>query len=487
MGAEVIVNWGTWEELLLGGAVLRHGTRDWSVVAAELRARTLSPYAITPEVCKAKYEDIQQRYSGAWFEELKKKRVEELKRALEKSENSIGSLQSRLESLKADKNEKRDDCHVENDSVEPELRVPSQKLERVESSTKETSKDGLSAGSFTHQTETNWSHECQVPAMSSEDMEITPGVSGSTEHEKVLNVDKLADTVYEGQGGCCKKRRGKRKRKDCSRNINEASVRESDFSIDVSRLKESSTSNCGEVVKSSGITEENTNLKKDEMKDMMEILDSVMEIKGASCFTRKHDSQKRARYRQLIRRHMDFDTIRSSISNKKINSKIELFRDMLLLANNALIFYSKNTRQYKSALLMREIVTEKLRENGTVCTKSDIHALREIGTVCTKSDIHADVDSNSMVLPVQDPPVKVRSVRSGNRKIDVAETADVSNPVSGLSHVAKKKPSSSKEDSPSSAKPLHIKKAFGGPKKIEPATPTPTKETKEKKRRRFGS
>jgi hypothetical protein len=50
MGAEVIVNWGTWEELLLGGAVLRHGTLDWSVVAAELRARTLSPYAITPEV-----------------------------------------------------------------------------------------------------------------------------------------------------------------------------------------------------------------------------------------------------------------------------------------------------------------------------------------------------------------------------------------------------------------------------------------------------
>ncbi|MCI30411.1 bromodomain protein, partial [Trifolium medium] len=94
---------------------------------------------------------------------------------------------------------------------------------------------------------------------------------------------------------------------------------------------------------------------------------------------------------------MDFDTIRSSISNKTINSKMELFRDMLLLANNALIFYSKNTRQYKSALLMREIVTEKLRENGTFCTKSDIHA---------------NVDSKSMVLPVQDPSVKVRSVRS---------------------------------------------------------------------------
>lgn len=46
----MIVTWGTWEELLLGGAVIRHGTGDWSVVAAELRGRTHSPSAITPEV-----------------------------------------------------------------------------------------------------------------------------------------------------------------------------------------------------------------------------------------------------------------------------------------------------------------------------------------------------------------------------------------------------------------------------------------------------
>lgn len=42
--------WGTWEELLLGGAVLRHGTRDWDVVAAELRTRNLCPFIFTPEV-----------------------------------------------------------------------------------------------------------------------------------------------------------------------------------------------------------------------------------------------------------------------------------------------------------------------------------------------------------------------------------------------------------------------------------------------------
>lgn len=56
MGAEAMVvgpkkkQWGTWEELILGGAVLRHGTQDWNVVASELRARTLYPYFYTPEV-----------------------------------------------------------------------------------------------------------------------------------------------------------------------------------------------------------------------------------------------------------------------------------------------------------------------------------------------------------------------------------------------------------------------------------------------------
>lgn len=44
------MNWGTWEELILGSAVRRHGTRDWNVVASELRARTLYPSCFTPEV-----------------------------------------------------------------------------------------------------------------------------------------------------------------------------------------------------------------------------------------------------------------------------------------------------------------------------------------------------------------------------------------------------------------------------------------------------
>ncbi|XP_061355799.1 uncharacterized protein LOC133300295 isoform X2 [Gastrolobium bilobum] len=464
METEGMVTWGTWEELLLGGAVLRHGTRDWTVVAAELRARTVSPHSFTPEVCKAKYDELQKRYSGctAWFEELKKKRVAELKRALELSEDSIGSLKSKLEFLKAGKNEKKDDCHVGNASVGPELHVlPSQKLERLESSAKEMSKDGLSAGSFTHETETNWFPERQVPAVSSGDMETSkPEVSGSAEPENVLNVDKLAHTICEGQGGSLKKRRGMRKRKHCGRNVNETSVRESDFSADVFPCKESSTSNCGEAGKSSAINEENTNLEKDETKDMMEILDSVLEIEGASAFCRRRDSQKRGRYKKMIRQHMDFDTIRSRISSRKIHSVMELFRDLLLLTNNALVFYSKSTREYKYALLLRDIVTKKLRENSKCFSSSVTHA------------------SVPNTVPIHDPPLKVRSVRPGNRKI-VAKAGGGgggSNTASGVSYGAKKP---SKVDSPPSVESLPLKKAFGGrPKKARHETAVPMKEKK---------
>ena len=190
-------------------------------------------------------------------------------------------------------NEKRDDYHVENGLALPELHAPPQKLERVESSPKEASKDGLSAGSFTHETRANWSPECQVPAVSSEDMETKPEVAKSAEQEKVLDVDKLEDTIDEGKGVTFKKRRGMRKRKDCGRNTIEASVPESDIlvSVDVSWCKESSTSNCDDIAKSSGMDEDNTNMKKDGIQDMMEILDSILETKGASAFRRRHDSQ----------------------------------------------------------------------------------------------------------------------------------------------------------------------------------------------------
>ena len=48
VGGGVGGGWGTWEELVLGGAVLRHGGAAWATVADELRTR--SPCTFSPEV-----------------------------------------------------------------------------------------------------------------------------------------------------------------------------------------------------------------------------------------------------------------------------------------------------------------------------------------------------------------------------------------------------------------------------------------------------
>ncbi|XWS12710.1 hypothetical protein CRYUN_Cryun37aG0113600 [Craigia yunnanensis] len=451
METEMITGrWGTWEELLLGGAVLRHGTRDWNLVASELRTRTVSPFAFTPEVCKAKYEDLQRCYSGckAWFEALRKQRMAELRRELEQSEDSIGSLESKLESLKA---EKTDDSRVDYDSSQTESALPCLKSEGVEFSSKDTYKDGLSAGSFTQEAETNWGPDCQIPAaVPSEEMDSKPGDSLTSEREKISSIDKLADTFCGGQLHSIRKRRGKRKRKDCSKDAKEGSVGESEFLgpadvANASRHKETSTSNSAQIARSSSVEDQSRGSSKEGIDDIMGIFSSVAENDCASVFRRRLDSQKRGRYKKMILRHMDFDTIRSRIAGNSIMSVRELFRDMLLVANNALVFYSKNTREYKSALLLRHIVTATLRQ----------HFKEYVGKV--------PITTFTSSRPMHKPPAKPRSIRPGNFKLP-GNAANCRNPVVGNSHECKK---TTNADSPPSVESLVVtKKVPARPRKL---------------------
>ncbi|GFZ03104.1 bromodomain 4 [Actinidia rufa] len=359
----VVVRWGTWEELILGGAVLRHGTRAWDAVASELRARTLYPYSFTPETCKAKYEDLQQRYSGctAWFEELRKRRVAELRQELEKSEDSIGSLESKLESLKA---EKRGWDYGSSRTTSP---VPVLKSEGVEIFGKETPKDGLSAGSFTLP-------GCEIPTSIAE-MDTQPEISESSEQVKFSSIKNLAETSSE-QGVTLQKRRGKRKRKYYNKEPKEWTNGGSENlgSTDVlAASKENSTSGCGPTARSSSINNHDRGSRGSANDDLMGIFNSISENNAALVFRRRLDSQKRARYRNTIRRHTDLDTIRARIASCLIMSTKELFRDMLLLANNAMVFYSKRTREHKTALLLRDIVTKAYRQ---YCPDSNTSELR---------------------------------------------------------------------------------------------------------------
>lgn len=105
--------WGTWEELVLGSAVKKHGADNWDKVSLELQARKLSPYVFSSEDCKAKYHALQGRFKNShgnscsnslpWLDELRKLRVAQLKRELERYDGSIVSLESKLKKLKTER------------------------------------------------------------------------------------------------------------------------------------------------------------------------------------------------------------------------------------------------------------------------------------------------------------------------------------------------------------------------------------------------
>ena len=105
--------WGTWEELLLACAVNRHGFKDWDTVAMEVQSRSTLPHLqATARHCEQKFHDLSRRFAdqcndavlphiqnGAaagdnsdhvpWLDELRKRRVAELRREVQRYDVSI--------------------------------------------------------------------------------------------------------------------------------------------------------------------------------------------------------------------------------------------------------------------------------------------------------------------------------------------------------------------------------------------------------------
>lgn len=106
--------WGTWEELLLACAVHRYGTENWDSVAVELQKRSSTlHHLLTPKNCEQKYLDLKRRFSQnddvpepddddnnrteddsttltiPWLDKLRKLRVAELRREVERYDLSI--------------------------------------------------------------------------------------------------------------------------------------------------------------------------------------------------------------------------------------------------------------------------------------------------------------------------------------------------------------------------------------------------------------
>jgi hypothetical protein len=81
------------------------------------------------------------------------------------------------------------------------------------------------------------------------------------------------------------------------------------------------------------------------------------------CF---HLQRKRARYKKMIRQHMDFRILRTKIKSGLISSTKELLKDMLLFVNNVLAFYPKATLEHMAAIELRGIMCKTLQQSSSI-------------------------------------------------------------------------------------------------------------------------
>lgn len=78
--------------------------------------------------------------------------------------------------------------------------------------------------------------------------------------------------------------------------------------------------------------------------------------------------QETARFRSLIRQHVDLEMIRTKLEGAGFYNFVEFFRDLLLLCNNAIVFFPKDSLEYTTAVDFREYVKKEVAANINVVT-----------------------------------------------------------------------------------------------------------------------
>ncbi|GMH29456.1 hypothetical protein Nepgr_031299 [Nepenthes gracilis] len=72
-------------------------------------------------------------------------------------------------------------------------------------------------------------------------------------------------------------------------------------------------------------------------------------------------SQRTTQYMNLIRQHIDLQTIRTRLDEGRYSDHhANFYRDLLLLINNAVVFFPKKSSEHKAAVELRQLVSKRL-------------------------------------------------------------------------------------------------------------------------------
>ncbi|CAL5087663.1 unnamed protein product [Urochloa decumbens] len=327
--------WGTLEELLLACAVTRHGTASWDSVAMEVQTR--SPLAarpgLTPHSCRLRFRHLHRRFSTSagsggeedeveldpdasaaegWVDELRRLRVAELRRDVERCDLSIGTLQTKVKRLREERErsvsgEEKPDEASGNDRLSGE--EPGRSCRESNSTDLKPPKHpGHQGGGAKEEEVAKQEASGESAAASKESSDVRSSAS------------------------LCRRRRG----------AGSGKVEEEEEAASAPRPPAARSP------------------------PLAALLDAVA-AKLGSVLQRlhEHEGEESAAYRGTIRRHVDLETVRrrldaSSGSRPGDDDHYpahELYRDLLLLCTNAVVFFPRSAPEHAAAAEARALVT----------------------------------------------------------------------------------------------------------------------------------
>nr|GMD62240.1 ankyrin repeat, bromo and BTB domain-containing protein DDB_G0293800 [Ipomoea batatas] len=176
---------------------------------------------------------------------------------------------------------------------------------------------------------------------------------------------------------------------------------------------------------------------------LVRLLDVIRSHKHGSVFKRRLQVQKTAKYKSIIRRHVDLETVQARIDDGSYSScSTKLYLDLLLLFNNAIVFFPKSSPESVQPDPEQDSSDSLLPKRS--CTAAPIVVCRRRSSISAKPAASGDDsspkedDSLAKLKTMKERPVtdKKRSAAA-----DFLKRINKSSPTKGTSSVDTQKKS----------------------------------------------
>lgn len=378
--------WGTWEELLLACAVRKHGTASWDSVAMEMLSRCPPAAAdsLTPAGCRLRYRLLHRRFTAAaavngdeepdaasadcCVEELRKLRVAELRREVERYDLSIGSLQSRVERLKEERarsiSGEANPVPAVKEDVEEEPAVGrKESLEEEGDDAGGGEEDRVSGGESGRSCKESNSSDLKRPrpARDAGDGDAAArredeGAGDAARESSAVKREQVSGESVVGSKDTVAAADTEKESSDVQSSASPSRRREREIGAG----EDADVASAPPPPAPAAAV-----LPAAEAEALRAFLEVVRTSKPGSVFERRLESQDDAKYRCTIRRHVDLETVRSRLDggSGSYASATEFYRDLLLLCANALVFYPRGSPERSAAARTRALVAKHMSKD----------------------------------------------------------------------------------------------------------------------------